>query len=356
MLMEDRRAEIVGAVKESLRLTANWIRSLQRTDPRVLSDLVVTALRNMVIVVEGDIPEECRDLYVAVRKFGEELHQYIKGYDGKVSSNGSPVGSFWNALSGVELVSMKADVSHVVQLESVLELRSQKVSDDQIASAIYGQRGVGPFMTANKIVNKRLLDRAAKGQDEQDEILKDAGWPSIDGQFYPPWMGLVNQANQKEIEDRLKAYKLLEEGQKRAEDPATIEEMINDGCYVQQIMDGKGVNRNDVLDVAKQMGVEVKDGPGFNKRFVPKPIDLPMHAVLREEGEPINTEDLQVPSQSLGGKTDDMTKSAIKAIIEGNPNFGVAEIVADLEASNMTASNQQIAAIMRTMKKTPANA
>lgn len=356
----DRQTEIINAVNEALRMTANWIRDLQKGDSLALPPMIVTALRNMVIVCEGGLPDDCRDLYVAVQKLAEELRQYIQQYDGKINPNGSPVGSFWNALSGVEGLINKVDAPYISQLESVKELREQKVSDDQIAFNIYGLRGKGPFVTRNGTVNKRLIDEACASLEAQDRILAIAGWEQIEGAFYPPWMTNVNTAKRAESADRMKALKALEEGPKANLDPATIKEMLEDGCYVQQIERGKNVTRNEVLEVAKEHGLVPVDEPGWTAKRPLKPSVRPtapqtieVDPNSDEESDPLE-QVLNAPEKKNGRqKTEvpDLLRTAIVACIDGNPTFGTAEIMEFVEADGMDATPAQIAEVMKGQKK-----
>lgn len=378
MNYENRRAIIVDSANEALRVTANWIRDLQKSDAMVLSEYVLMSMKNMIINCEGDVPDECRDLYMAIRRFSEEFHQYTHQYDGKVQQNGSPVGSFWAALSLVQQEAMKTDVQYVQQLESVQELRTQKVSDDQIANHIYGRidkvsrKAIGPFINSMGQVNKRLIDQAAKGIDEQNVILKAAGWPEVDGSFYPPWQLQQNTSRHKEVEDRLRAYRILEEGPKQASDPRSIEEMLEDGCYVQIIEKYKRVTRNEVLDIAKRLNIEPQDQPGFAK-VVPRvggvggrgadieytksqpetqlPVSAnidspPLETVSQKEPlPPMNPEviqGLQAPTETL-----ERDLIAIRACVKGNPTFGEAEVREQLEAEGVPVSTEDINRVLR---------
>lgn len=352
-MLDDRQSAIVGATHEALRVTDNWIKGLQRGDSLVLADTVVMALRNMVIVCEsGSVPVECRELQTAIQRMAEELRQYAQAYDGKVNRDGSPVGSFWGAVRCLEEIVRKVDVPYVEQLESVCELRAQHVSDDQIAFHIYGHRNKGPFVTPNGTVDKRKLDEAAKSQEAQDAIL-GKGW-------YPPWKVSASSSRLEQSESRIKAYALLEKGPRRSLDPATIEQMLYDGCYVQQIEKWKDVSRDVVLAEAARLGITPVDAPGWSPKVLQRQAELPVPAEVATPPEPPETSssEEQNPLASIDplynlSNADELTdniRQAVVACITGNPTFGPAEVVADL-AQDFPVTTKHVDKIMKQMKK-----
>jgi hypothetical protein len=342
----DRQSEIVNAVNESVRLTANWIRELRKNDTLKPTEFIMLAWRNMILACSGDIPEASRSICVAVSVFQEEFRQYSQSYDGKVNPNGSPVGSFWAALAKVQERVMKSDTVYVEELESIKELRSQRVSDDQIAFHIYGNRGKeGPFITKHGTVNKRLLDLAAESRDAQDKILRDAGWPEQDGIFYPPWKAQSSTSKNKEDQERFEAFKALQEGPKAYEDPSSIEDMLYDGCYVQQIQRGKHCTREEVLNAAIALGIDVKDEPGFNPR---------LNQAITRKVEPVVPEHMKqhLAGEAAEGDIDPAgtLRPHVEVIANGNPTFGAAEIVEDLRVSGISATARQVSGILRSLK------
>lgn len=351
----DRQSEIVNATNEALRLCDNWIKSLQRGDAMALPEMIVMAFRNMVVVAEsGDVPDKCRDLNIAIGKLGEELRQYVMNYDGKVNPNGSPVGSFWNAVYGIEITVNKADTVYVEQLESIKELYEQKVSKDQIAFHIYGHTyrnpatgqfsSKGPFVTEHGIVNTKLLDQAAQSLEAQELILgKD---------WYPPWKQNIQSNRQKETASRLQAFKTLSDGPKKNFDSRSIEQMLLEGCYVQQIEKYKGVSRNEVLDECERLGITPTNEPGWTAMKQVQQVKPTVPEHMQQLGQQNIDKSSGSPSEEgFYDESSGNVKIAVIACMNGNPGYGPPEIVAELAQDGIATNNKQVAQIIRHLKK-----
>jgi len=318
----DRRTEILNALNEATRIMDNWIKGRQKGDSSILPDYVVAALKNAIVVCDGDVPRECREVCMQAQILGEELRAYLIQSEGKVNPNGSPVGSFWSPISKIVDLCSKCETPYVEQLESVKTLVEQKVSPDQIAFCIYGTRSanggyIGPFVTPHGTADVGKINRAAKSEEDQEAVLgKD---------WYPPWKSNPFEQRRKDAAARVEAYRKLEEGPKRVTDPATVEELLNDGAYVQQIEKAKGVSRAEILAVADRIGIPAIDQPGWVNKTPAKTV-------------PKTPEDAE------------RLKSAIVQHMTSNPDDGSAEAVASLKEQGIETTSQQVAAIWKAHK------
>lgn len=109
-----------------------------------------------------DIDEE--ELLLKVRILLEEFRQWEKGE--KYLRTGEPTASFWSAMNHVFKTRMKEDGFVFAKLETVKQLREQGVSNQQIATCIYGTRldngdYDGLFVTRHGVIKTDLLDQEA---------------------------------------------------------------------------------------------------------------------------------------------------------------------------------------------------
>ncbi len=321
-----RTQDILMATSEAVRRIENWMAGLRPGDSMKLSDDVMLAIESAaVICAEGDIPEQCRDLCTLVMpKLAVELQTYQSGVDGSCQPNGSPTPSFWAAARAVAKARIDSDQTFVETIEPVAFLIKNGVTHDQIAFHIYGWRGQGPFVTGNGICNVALIE-------------KEAATPNsvIPADWVHPSRFQAAAARKKELEARLEAYKILEVGQKRNQDPATIEQMLRDGCYIQQIERGKGVTREEVLVVAEEFDLQAIDGPGYAEI---KPLP---------PATPINNSHTDESRDSSQSDPDDFTRQMVIAAYEGDPTKGAAEIAADLKTDGLDVKTVQVSNIIR---------
>lgn len=250
--MENRVTKILHAADEVLRRIQRWLND-PHNEPSMPQD-VELGIRFAAMVCEaGDIPDCCRDLaIVAIPRLELELQGYLQCEHGKIrTENGAPGPSFWAAAKALAVARTGADAPLIEQLEPVGVLISQGVTHEQIARHIYGHRGVGPFLQPNGAPNVALI--------EQEALQPGSVIPN---DWVPPWHEESLQRRQRELSLKLQAYdrkKLAKE----YDDPATVEDLLRDGAYVQQIERAKGVTRDEVLEVAFNIGITPVDGPGY---------------------------------------------------------------------------------------------
>ena len=253
MSVEKRVAEILRAVDEMLRRITRWM-----GDPEggpVVPENVRLAIESTALTCEsGKIPACCRDLaIVAVPRLLEEFRAYNLREYGKVRlESGAPGPSFWGAVKAVVAVRAEAEAPVVERLEPVSVLLGQGVSYDQIARHIYGRRGVGPFIQHNGAPDVALIEKEAR---EPGSV--------IGSDWIPPWHEQSMELRRKEMASKLKSFDRLECATEY-DDPATVEEMLRDGAFVQQIQRAKGVTRDQVMAEARRIGIAAADGPGYH--------------------------------------------------------------------------------------------
>lgn len=250
--MDKRTAEILRSVDEMLRRIQRWL-----DDPRrgpIMPVSVGLGIQACLQVCDaGEIPAGSRDLaMVAVPRLAEECRAYAQREHGKVRpENGAPGPSFWASVKAVARARADASTPGVEKREPVALLLQQGVTPDQIARFIYGRRGVGPFLQANGAPSIALIEQEAR---EPGSV--------IPTDWVPPWQRTLLERRDQQLNARLQRYD-QQELARHYDDPATVEEMLRDGAYVQQIERAKGATREEILEAARNLGVTAVDGPGY---------------------------------------------------------------------------------------------
>ncbi|MBS0207087.1 MAG: hypothetical protein JSS49_29780 [Planctomycetes bacterium] len=251
--MENRVQQILRAVDEILRRIQRWLNDAH-AEP-ILPEDVGLAIRSALLVCDsGEVPDCCRDLaVVAVPRLELELLGYQQRDLGKFRpENGAPGPSFWAASKAVATVRAEADAPRTEQLEPVHVLVSQGVTYEQIARHIYGRRGVGPFLQSNGALNTALIEQEAR---QPGSVIPE--------DWVPPWHEETLQRRRRDLSLKLQAYD-WQEVAKKYDDPATVEELLRDGAYIQQIERAKGVSREEALEMARAIGITPVDGPSYH--------------------------------------------------------------------------------------------
>lgn len=251
MNANDRTAEILHAVDELIRRVALW-KDDPAGDAMVPGDIATAIDGAVMICADGDVPQMCRQLaseavpamYEANRRYEANEHGYFR------PETGAPDQPWWKAIIAVEQARLGAVAPVYESIEPVAVLRKQGVTDEQIALSIYGRRGEGPFVNSSGSVNYALIQKEV---DQPGSVIPE-GW-------IPPWVDQALAESRKAVQNRLKSYAIIAEN-KRYEDPSTVEELLRDGAYVQQIMNVKHLTRKEVLAEADRLGVKAVDAPG----------------------------------------------------------------------------------------------
>jgi hypothetical protein len=254
--MENRVAEILRSVDELLRRIERWLID-PHGKPTVPIEVELGIRLAMQTCEKGDVPDCCRDLaIVGVPRLAEEFRGYTQWELGKVRpETGGPGPGFWAAAKAVARARAGADSPLIEELEPVAVLLNQGVSHEQIARHIYGRQGVGPFLQPNGAANVALIEREAA---EPGSV--------IPPQWIPPWHQEALNRRQQDLSRKLTAFERQELARKY-EDPATVEELLRDGAFIQQVERAKGVTREDVLEAAARIGITPVDGPGYHRGY-----------------------------------------------------------------------------------------
>lgn len=320
--IHERVSQILQSVDELLRRLNNWI-----GDPHaspVLPDEVGVAIRQAELVcAEGDIPQKCKELVtMTMPRVAAEFTAYEKKEFGKYQPDGQPGPMFWAAVKELQKSRMGAEPPVLSKRESVAALRRQKVSDMQIASSIYGFRGEGPFMLPDGTPDLDLLDKEEK---EPGSVVK-ADW-------VPPWEQDAYDRRKKELANKLSVYDRLQNGG-GYEDPDTIEELLRQGAFVQQIERAKNVTRARVLAVAKKIGVTPVDQPGY----------APTYDEIVEE-----PDDDEPTDEALD--VDAIREQAIEMFVKSEQKMSAPEIAQELTKKGYNTNARSISAFLGAWKR-----
>lgn len=246
---------IIQASDELIRRLTQWAQDKQRNP--VVPQPISVQIQTVDAICEQSSPTVCEAIRAAIGRLVEEYRGYVDREHGKVrTENGAPGPSFWAAVKNFIVARNGSEKPLAEKFEPVGVLLRQGVSHAQIGLQIYGRRGVGPFIQSNGDVDVGLMEK--EGSSPGSVIPAD---------WVPPWATEAHAVRQKQLDDRLKLFTHMEVA-KQYDDPCTVEEMLQQGAFVQQIERAKGVSRETVLEAAKKIGIEAVDGPGFRRAEV----------------------------------------------------------------------------------------
>lgn len=328
-MSEKRVHTITKSVDELIRRIENWMRDdSPQASPIVPEDCALAIEATIITIREGDIPQCCQQLAIAVPRLGEEYRKYENRENGSVRpETGAPGPAFWSAASAVAKARMGADAPLIERLEPVAMLIKQGVSPEQIGQHIYGRRGVGPFIMENRAVDLALIEQEAANPGSV--IPKD---------WIPPWHKALVENRQKELAGRLAAFDEARDP-RRYEDPGTVESMLRDGCYIQQIEVGKNVTRAQVLEVANELGIKAIDGPTYRPGIATVEVDA-------------NSDDSNPPEDAPTGATANIKALVIAEFERTSGESGAAEIARTLRDQGHQVHWRQVASTIQAYKKT----
>ena len=164
----NRKEQILAAVDNLIHVHDAW--ENDDHSPGVPTEAFEQAVEDCVgIVCTGDLPSDCREINTAVGRLAVEWNEYREGR--KINGNGTPFDSLWAAYREIVQARRGADAPVKRTLESVAQLREQKVSDFQIAklygvmhpqSGLYGPTWEGVFFDDNSRVMHDKIDQESK--------------------------------------------------------------------------------------------------------------------------------------------------------------------------------------------------
>lgn len=276
MSFEVKATAIKTSVDEFWRRVKMWLQDSNGTTS--MPEAIKTALEIANLECSGDIPENCRQLaVVAVPRVVEEMRKFLALENESFERVGGvpvPAPRFWAAVKNLCQARNGADVASIPSLEPVMDLIEQGVSIEQIGMNIYGRRGEGPFISSNGTVVVALVKQQAEYERQMRTTGESKINPIIPEGWVPPWFAADAAKRGVELKQELAALTRME-NPKKYTDPASVEELLRDGAYIQQIERVKHVTREEILEIAKQINVVAKDGPGYHptQQIVPEPED-----------------------------------------------------------------------------------
>jgi hypothetical protein len=192
-------------------------------------------------IVGEDIPAEMRDLVRAIETFQTQWQLYAGGAR---EHDGRPKGSLWRALRQIIKDRLQTSELRPKKPEPVHELLRQNVSPNQIAQAIYGWKGVGPFLK-DGVVLYDLIDKEAK---TPGSVITDPNW--LPG--YEVERLREHNISLKKRQDKID--ELIAGPEKaRPQDPL---QLLKEGQFVDVIAKVTGYTEEQVLGMAKIINVE----------------------------------------------------------------------------------------------------
>eukprot|EP00456_Euglypha_rotunda_P067906 TRINITY_DN58_c7_g1_i2.p2 TRINITY_DN58_c7_g1~~TRINITY_DN58_c7_g1_i2.p2 ORF type:complete len:339 (-),score=104.99 TRINITY_DN58_c7_g1_i2:784-1800(-) len=242
---------ILQATDELLRRVIAWTQDSHGIP------LMPPAIVNQIRVVEelcrvGRLPESFLPLRIASGRIMVEYDGYVGREHGKFRpENSSPGPGFWASIKELAVARQAADQQVPERLEPVSTLLQAGVSHAQIGQQIYGRRGVGPFIQPNGDVDVALIEQEAR---EPGSVIPD--------DWVPPWHSDAIERRRQQFEQQIAIFEKLQTA-RHYDDPCTVEEMLQQGAFVQQVQRAKGVSRAKVLAAAQRIGVTPVDRPGY---------------------------------------------------------------------------------------------
>lgn len=324
MNMATRITEILTAVDGCVRRIEGWMTAKPRK-PEIPAEVQAGITELDFIVSTGDLPESCREVATAVARLAEDLRRYTKREYGAIQGDGSPSPAFYASAKSLVAARQGAEAPIRERREPVAILIKQGVSYEQIAWHIYGHRSEGPFVQPNGAPDVALIEQEAATPGSV-----------IPADWLPPWEQDRAGKQKSEMAQRLKAFDTAING-RRIEDPASVEELLRDGAFVQQIERVKGVSRAEVLDVASRCGLVAKDGPGYT----PTASDIATSLDASTDDEP-------------PASVSEIEQLVIDAYAASNGEKGAPEIAAELRAAGHAVKSQQVSKILRERATAPA--
>ena len=255
--VESRETVLRQAASAFLRIHARWTAN---NDQSLLTDAYEGSLKDLVrTFAEGDLPGKFRSLAVAVETLAEQWDLY-EGYVTQESP--MPTQAFWEAVGQVQQQFNGAGVPRRRSLEPVSLLIQQNVSPNQIALHIYGYRPegstvhIGPFLE--------------NGVPRHDLVHKEAKEPgSVIGS---DWVHPAEEARMKEELQlqRRRLDSLAERGTRYKPAPETIEKLLTDGVYPNQIARMKLIPVEAVYAEAARLGITPTEMPDLRSLRAPQ--------------------------------------------------------------------------------------
>lgn len=346
--MSLRREEILAAVDDLLAAHDEW--ESDPLAPSVPSVAFESAINGAITICEhGDVPGDCRQLVKSMETLALQWTAYENG---DMQPTGMPKQTFWAALSDVARNRLESSHDERPKLESVMRLKTDKVSDEQIAK-IYGTRvetargpkWVGPFFDSRGVV------LASKIREEAEKP----------GSVIPSdWVHPTEQARLDKVTEANRNR--LTRVQGRATDNTPKEDplkLLKDGQYADVVAKVCKMPLDDVIELANENGIEVSSRPNLMSErsdYLPKLSEEQERVFDAQAGSSDDVEFLSEPdtdtTEDDGPETFDAAES-IRAILDETGGSADASEIARLikDRHGETLTTRQVAAFVRHMKR-----
>lgn len=327
---KSRVDEMLTAVREFVVVYEDWSNDERTPDQPSLA--FENALRHAAdVVLNGDIPARCQELWVQVGRVKEEWNQYARG---ERDRRMRPLPRFWAAFNSMRTAMEQSVRQEPKRPEPVSSLLAQKVGYEQIAFHIYGHRGKGPLVTS---AGQPDIAKIHQEADDPGSVIPESWIHPLQAEMLSDSIvrrehsvdGVMNTAG--------------EEVKVAIIDPASIESLLREGQFPDVIAKVKAVPLSKVLAEAKLLGIKPNVRPNFG--------GADLHEESPEENR-VESHESTVPAdrdpQPISGPTSDDTDARIVSL---SKSHGAAEIVAALKTDGISVTAQKVGAVLREHKK-----
>lgn len=331
--MSDRRTAILSAVDTMIAEHDAWANDPHSPEqPTERMELAIDAA--ILECASGDVPSDCRELVGAMSALSVRWDDYRAGsWDGRQR----PLPDFWRTFQGVMSARKGANKRGYRRPEPVAELIRQKVGYEQIARFIYGDGEKGPFLHDGRIRVDLILQEA-----EKPGSVVPADW------IHPDQIRREAE-DLKALNSRLNALQSRDE--KRSEDPSTVEELLRQGAFPEQVARVKGISVIDVREIAAQCRLTPNELPNLAAIRAPHEPELTEEqdrAYQPRMSEPVAEDDIEEPEAMSDEALDDL-------IFESSEKFGSlgsAELAQKLSADlGVSVTAHKVAGVIRSRKR-----
>lgn len=299
MEVSERREQILGAVDRMFECHTKWCDDDEAPD--LPTELLADAIDKAIVVCgRGDIPADCRRLTAAMGAFATRWSLYKTGDE--TDGRDGPTRDCWRAFEEVMSQRKGAVVRPPRVYESVKQLRDQGVSDAQIA-LIYK----GLFHDGHGRIQSDLIDQ---------EFAKPGSVVPKDW-VHPDELARVAEETAA-LDGQIAALRKL--GEATVVDKASVEELLKEGAYPEQVARVKGLTIDDVLEIARRNEITPNEMPNLTGTRGPYDPELtPERAMTAQHPVPrIEPEQPEAEGDTLG--------DAVDTVLSENASAGAAEI------------------------------
>lgn len=230
-----RETELLSAADKFIATHNQWVDSPEsKLITQGYEDALLECVREFA---SGDLPATCRSLAAAVDALSDEWSDY----EGYVSQSAPmPKDTFWEAVQKLITERVGSTPDTRKPIEPVRVLLKQKVTPRQIA-VIYSHNGNGPFMR-NGIPQEHLVYK--ESETPGSVIPKDWTHPADEARL----------AESRKTED-LRITRLASKGTTFKPCPESIEELLRQKVFPNQIAQMRGCSVEQVLAEAERLSI-----------------------------------------------------------------------------------------------------